>query len=48
MKYSSQEIRLIEKIQKAINGMAVKMRTHNNKGCFYIEAMNDFISTASN
>lgn len=37
-----------EKIQKAINGMALKMRTHNNKGCFYIEAMNDFISTASN
>ena len=37
-----------EKIQKALNGMAVKMRTHNNKGCFYIEAMNDFISTASN
>ena len=37
-----------EKIQKAINGMAVKMRAHNNKGCYYIEAMNDFISTASN
>jgi glutamyl-tRNA reductase len=37
-----------EKIQKAINGMAVKMRTHNQRGCQYIEAMNDFISTASN
>lgn len=37
-----------EKIQKAINGMAVKMRTHNQRGCQCIEAMNDFISTASN
>jgi glutamyl-tRNA reductase len=37
-----------EKIQKAINGMAVKMRTHNQRGCQWIEAMNDFISTASN
>lgn len=37
-----------QKIQKAINGMAVKLRTKNTKGCHYIEAMNDFISTASN
>ena len=37
-----------EKIQKAINGMAIKVRTHNSKGCHYIEAMNDFISSASN
>lgn len=37
-----------ERIQKVINGMAVKMRTHNHRGCQYIEAMNDFISTASN
>lgn len=37
-----------EKIQKAINGMAIKMRTHNSKGCHYIEAMNDFIASASN
>lgn len=37
-----------QKIQKAINGMAVKLRTKNSKGCHYIEAMNDFISTASN
>lgn len=37
-----------QKIQKVINGMAVKMRTHNHRGCQYIEAMNDFISTASN
>lgn len=37
-----------EKIQKVINGMAVKMRIQNQRGCQYIEAMNDFISTASN
>lgn len=37
-----------EKIQKAINGMAVKMRNHDQRGCQCIEAVNDFISTASN
>lgn len=37
-----------EKIQKVINGMAVKMRTQNKRGCHYIEAMHDYISTASN
>jgi glutamyl-tRNA reductase len=37
-----------EKIQKVINGMAVKMRLQNQRGCQYIEAMNDFIATASN
>lgn len=37
-----------QRIQKVINGMAVKMRTHNHRGCQYIEAMNDFISPASN
>ena len=37
-----------EKIQKVINGMAVKMRSQNQHGCHYIEAMNDFITTASN
>ena len=37
-----------EIIQKVINGMAVKMRTHNQRGCQYIEAMNDYITTASN
>ncbi len=34
-----------DKIQKVINGMAVKMRTQNQRGCHYIEAINDFIST---
>jgi len=37
-----------ENIQKVINGMAVKMRTQNNRGCHYIEAMNDFIAVSSN
>lgn len=36
-----------DKIQKVINGMAVKMRTQNQPGCHYIEAINDFISTAA-
>ncbi|MBC7536247.1 MAG: glutamyl-tRNA reductase [Ferruginibacter sp.] len=36
-----------QKIQKVINGMALKMRTQNQRGCNYIEAINDFISTAS-
>ena len=36
-------------IQKVITGMAVKMRTKNQQGCFYIEALNEYIgSTASN
>ncbi len=35
-----------DKIQKVINGMAVKMRTQNQPGCHYIEAINDFISLA--
>ena len=35
-------------IQKVINGMAVKMRVQDQRGCQYIEAMNDYISTASN
>lgn len=36
-----------DKIQKVINGMAVKMRTQNQPGCHYIEAINDFIATAA-
>ena len=46
--FSSCSDRIAEdKIQKVINGMAVKMRTQNQPGCHYIEAINDFISTAS-
>ncbi|UEG48982.1 glutamyl-tRNA reductase [Ferruginibacter lapsinanis] len=38
-----------QKIQKVIDGMAVKMRNHATYGCHYIEAINDFIApTASN
>ncbi|MES2431059.1 MAG: glutamyl-tRNA reductase [Bacteroidota bacterium] len=38
-----------QKIQKVIDGMAVKMRTLPAYGCHYIEAINDFIApTASN
>ena len=37
-----------ERIQKVINGMALKMKTKNQGGCNYIEAINDFITSASN
>lgn len=33
-----------QRIQKIISGMAVKMKTENQRGCHYIEAINDFIS----
>jgi glutamyl-tRNA reductase len=34
-----------EKIQRVINGTACKIRTHNQGGCYYIEAINEFIAT---
>lgn len=37
-----------QQVQKVINGMAVKMQKKNNKGCYYIEALNEYISTAAN
>lgn len=37
-----------DKIQKVINVMAVKMRTQNQRGCNYIEAINEFIATGTN
>ncbi len=37
-----------EKIQKIINGMAVKMREQNQQGCCYIEAINEYIATGTN
>ena len=37
-----------EKIQRVINGMASKMRRHNQRGCQYIEAINDFIAISIN
>lgn len=36
-----------EKVQKAINGMAQSMRTRNDHGCICINAINDFIATAT-
>lgn len=35
-----------EKIQKVINGMAVKMKEQNQQGCYYIEAINEYIAIA--
>jgi glutamyl-tRNA reductase len=37
-----------ERIQKVINVMAVKMRERNQKGCQYIEAINEFMSPVVN
>lgn len=36
-----------DKIQKVIDGMAVKLRLQHQPGCHYIEAINDFISTGT-
>lgn len=33
-----------EKIQKAVNGMAVKMRKQNQWGCYFIQAINEYIA----
>ena len=35
------------KIQKVVNGMAIKMRNQNQKGCNYIAAINEFIATGT-
>jgi glutamyl-tRNA reductase len=37
-----------EKIQRVINGMASKMKEQNQRGCQYIEAINEFIATGTN
>lgn len=36
-----------QKIQRVINGMAFKMKTENQKGCHYIQAINEFIATGT-
>ena len=36
------------RIQKIITSMAVKMRQQNQRGCQYIEAINDFMATGTN
>jgi glutamyl-tRNA reductase len=35
------------KIQKVVNGMAIKMRSENQPGCSYIAAINEFIATGT-
>lgn len=45
---SSRPVDTDEKIQRVINGMASKMRHQNQRGCHYIEAINEFIATGSN
>ncbi|HEY0432251.1 MAG TPA: glutamyl-tRNA reductase, partial [Chitinophagaceae bacterium] len=37
-----------EKIQRVINATAFKMKERNQKGCQYIEAINEFIATGTN
>lgn len=37
-----------EKIQRVVNGMASKMRVQNQKGCYYIEAINEFMAAGAN
>ena len=37
-----------EKIQRVINSMAHKMRQYNKRGCHYIEAINEFITSGTN
>jgi glutamyl-tRNA reductase len=39
------DIQTDEQIQRVINGMATKMRQHNQGGCQFIEAINEYIST---
>jgi len=36
-----------ERIQRVINGMASKLRSQNQRGCHYIEAINDYLATGS-
>ncbi len=36
-----------EKIQRVINGMATKMKEQNQRGCYYIEAINEFMATGT-
>ncbi len=35
-------------IQKAINGMAIKMRLQNHRGCQYLQAFNDYFDPCEN
>lgn len=42
---SLSEVNRHHEIQKVLNGMAVKMRGKNRYGCYYIEAINEFLTT---
>lgn len=44
---STTTIETDKKIQRVINGMASKMRVQNQRGCHYIEAINEFLATGS-
>ena len=44
---ATDEVSPDERIQRVINGMASKMREQNQRGCYYIEAINEFIATGS-
>lgn len=44
---SNRAIDTNKKIQRVINGMASKMRLQNQRGCQYIEAINEFLATGS-
>jgi glutamyl-tRNA reductase len=48
VKISSPVTNTEEQIQRVINGMASKMRRHNQRGCHFIEAINDFIAVSIN
>jgi glutamyl-tRNA reductase len=44
--YGSPSLKNEEKIQKLVNVLAVKMKSQNQKGCYYLEALNEYIATA--
>jgi glutamyl-tRNA reductase len=45
---SSTPVNTDYEIQKVVSGMAMKMRSHNQRGCQYIEAINEYIATGTN
>jgi len=40
-------VKIEEKIQRVINNIANKMRSQNNGGCHYLEAINEFMAVAT-
>ena len=39
------QIEADQKIQKVISGMALKMRSQDHRGCYFIEAINEYLAT---